>query len=92
MVTYSSKGMGNMNRLKFLREEKKLSLKDVADVLGISEKSYSNIENGKTRLKMDIMIKLSDYYSINTDYLVCRTDIREPYKKSTLNQNKNDLK
>jgi len=63
-----------MNRLKELREENNLLQKEVARVLGISERNYSYIETGFTSLKCDILIKLADFYKVSIDYILCRTD------------------
>ncbi|HEM6028792.1 TPA: helix-turn-helix transcriptional regulator, partial [Streptococcus suis] len=42
-----------MNRLKKLRQEKKLSQKELADYLGINEKTISRWENGESTIKSD---------------------------------------
>jgi len=66
-----------MNRLKELREENNLLQKEVARVLGISERNYSYIETGFTSLKYDVLIKLADFYKVSIDYILCRTKRRK---------------
>jgi len=66
-----------MNRLKELRLENNLLQKDIAKVLGISERNYSYIETGTTALRYDILIKLSNYYKVSIDYILCRIDKRK---------------
>ncbi len=73
-----------MNRLKDLREENDLLQKDLAKKLGLTQRNYSYIETGKTMLTEDILRKIADYYNTSIDYLLCRTDKKEPYKKSIL--------
>jgi len=68
---------GVMNRIKELREEKSLLQKDIAGILGISQRKYSYIETGTTALKYDVLIKLSNYYKVSIDYILCRTDKRK---------------
>jgi len=66
-----------MNRLKELRLENNLMQKDIAKILGISQRNYSYIETGTTSLKYDVLIKLSNYYKVSIDYILCRTDKRK---------------
>ena len=75
-----------MNRLKDLREENDLLQKDLAKKLGLTQRDYSYIETGKTMLTEDILRKIADYYNTSIDYLLCRTDKKEPYKKSILDK------
>ena len=42
--------------LKKMREEKGLSMQDVADKIGISRQYYQMIENGERQRKMDITL------------------------------------
>lgn len=73
-----------MNRLKELRENHDLLQKELAESLGISQRNYSYFETGQTMLTEDILIKLADYYNTNIDYLLYRTDIKKPLKKSII--------
>jgi len=66
-----------MNRLKELRLEHNLMQKDIAGVLGISQRKYSYIETGFTSLKYDVLIKLADFYKVSIDYLLGLTDKRK---------------
>lgn len=75
-----------MNRLKDLREKNDLLQKDLAKKLGLTQRNYSYIETGKTMLTEDILRKIADYYNTSIDYLLCRTDKKEPYKKSILDK------
>ena len=69
-----------MNRLKDLREENDLLQKDLAKKLGLTQRNYSYIETGKTMLTEDILRKIADYYNTSIDYLLCRTDKKEPWQ------------
>lgn len=42
--------------LKTARREKKLTMKDMAAALGISESYYCAIENGERQKRLDIMV------------------------------------
>jgi transcriptional regulator with XRE-family HTH domain len=65
-----------MNRLKELRKEHRLSLRDLADRIMISYSALSNAENGKRNLT-DIDIKiLTEFFNVSSDYLLGLSDIR----------------
>ncbi len=75
-----------MDRLKELREDKDLLQKDLAKILGITQRNYSYIETGYTALTADILNKLADFYNTSTDYILYRTDERKPYPKSIIDK------
>jgi transcriptional regulator with XRE-family HTH domain len=51
--------------LKDLREEKNYSQEYLATELDISQKTYSNMENGKSRIFLHQVIKLAQVYKMN---------------------------
>ena len=59
-----------MNKLKELREERKLYQAEIATLLGISQGTYSNWENGKTEPDIKNLNKLADFYNVTVDYLI----------------------
>ena len=73
-----------MNRLKELRKVNKLYQKDIASILGMSQTGYSQYETETNDIPTKILIKLADYYNTSIDYLLCQTDIIEPYNKNTI--------
>ena len=73
-----------MNRLKTLRKEKRLYQKDIAKILNMSQTGYSQYETETNDIPTNILIKLADYYNTSIDYLLCRTDQKEPYNKNTI--------
>lgn len=70
-----------MNRLKLLREEKNLTQSDVAKLLNITIAAYSYYENEKRDMTPDTILKLSEYFNVSTDYLLGKTDVRNPGTK-----------
>lgn len=70
-----------MNRLKDLREDKDLTQKEIAVMLGIGQAGYSKYENEKNNIPTDILNKLADFYNTSTDYILGRTNIKNAYKK-----------
>ena len=57
-------------RLKDLREDRDLKQKDIAQYLNIKQNTYSQYENGQRQLPIDVLIKLSKYYGVSTDYIL----------------------
>ena len=70
-------------RLRDLREDKDLTQKEVAAVLGIDQRVYSNYETGKREIPTRFVITLADYYKTSTDYILGRTNIIKPYKSKS---------
>ncbi|SET00518.1 Helix-turn-helix [Salinibacillus kushneri] len=56
-------------RLKELRKKNKLTQKDVADYLGITESGYGYYEQGRNEPSIEILKKLSNKYGVSMDYL-----------------------
>lgn len=59
-------------RLRDLREDRDLTQKQVADFLSIKQNTYSQYENGVRQLPIDLLIRLSRYYTVSTDYILER--------------------
>lgn len=54
---------------------------DVADLLNIGQKTYSDYELGKTRIPLDSMLVLAKYYNVSMDYLSGASDIKTAYPR-----------
>ncbi|WP_421433499.1 helix-turn-helix domain-containing protein [Streptococcus suis] len=59
-----------MNRLKGLRQEKKLSQKEIALELQVPLRTYQRWENGESQIKTDKAQALADYFSVSVGYLL----------------------
>ena len=57
-------------RLKELREENKLTQQAVADYLSVKQNTYSQYENEKRQLSIEVLIKLAKFYNVTTDYIL----------------------
>lgn len=73
-----------MNRLKELRQEKKLSQKEIADLLEVSEKTISRWENGENAIKSDKAQQLADYFKVGVGFLLGDDERRTTYLSSTI--------
>ena len=63
-------------RLKALRKEKGYTQGQVAIYCDITEKAYQNYELMTREPKVEILIRIADFYKVSLDYLVGRTDIK----------------
>lgn len=68
-------------RIRDLREDKELTQKEVAGILQCSQQVYSNYELGQRDIPTDILIKLSRFYKVSTDYILGLTDDPDQQKK-----------
>lgn len=67
-----------MNRLKTLRLQRRLSQKEVANVLNISQQQYSRIEKEDVKINADKLIKLAKLFNTSIDYILGLTDNPKP--------------
>lgn len=67
-------------RIQDLRIDSDLSQKKIGEILHISQRSYSHYESGSRNIPIEMLIRLADYYDTTIDYLVGRTDNKEPIK------------
>lgn len=59
-------------RLRDLREDADKSQREIAELLHIDQRTYSNYETGKRQIPIQHLITLADYYHVSIDYIVGR--------------------
>lgn len=57
-------------RFKKVRQLKDLKQEEIANILGLTKQSISNIENDKTFVSKDVLCKLVIDLNVNLNYLV----------------------
>ena len=67
------------NRLRDLREDKDLKQKDISELLNIHQTTYSDYELGRLNIPVSSLHILADFYHVSIDYLLGRTNRKEPY-------------
>lgn len=72
-----------MIKLKQLRTDSGYSQAYVASILGITQQAYANYESGKREPDNDMLIKLSQFFNVSTDYLLGKSDQRKPTTEPT---------
>lgn len=58
------------SRIKELRLANRMTQVDLADHLGVTKQCVSNWENDNIQPSIDILIKLSKFFKVSTDYLL----------------------
>ena len=66
------------SRIRDLREDADLTQAAIATILQCSQRVYSNYERGDIDIPTAILIKLADLHQTNIDYILGRTDLRDP--------------
>lgn len=69
------------NRLRDLREDKDLKQKNLADFLRVHQTTYSDYELGRLNIPVPVLHALADFYGVSIDYLLSRTNEKQPYPK-----------
>ena len=70
------------NRLRDLREDRDLNQSDIAQLLNIHQTTYSDYERGNLNIPISSLHFLADYYHVSTDFLLGRTNVKDPYPKT----------
>lgn len=73
-----------MNRIKQLRNEKNINQDVLAKLLGLEIAGISKLETERVPLKDEYIIKLAEYFDVSTDYLLGKSDIRNPQQSDPL--------
>ncbi len=69
-------------RIRALREDNDLTQEALGNFLNVSQRTYSRYENDERAIPIEILSKLADFYKTSIDYLVGRTNQKEPYPKN----------
>ena len=63
-------------KIKDTKKRKKLTQKELAEQIGISQKSYSHWETGKNEASLENLIKLADLLEVSIDWLFGREQMK----------------
>ena len=73
--------MRYLERIRALREDHDLTQQDVAQLLKIGQKTYSDYELSKTRIPVDSLILLAKTYDVSLDYICGVTQVRTSFPR-----------
>lgn len=68
-------------RIRDLREDKDFTQTYIANILGITQQTYSRYETGEITIDIFNLVKLAKFYNTSTDYLLGLTSTSNPYEK-----------
>ena len=68
--------------IKMIRQSKEMTHEALAEVLFVTRQTVSNYENGRRDIPSEVWNILADYYGVSVDYLMGRTNIKDPYPKN----------
>jgi transcriptional regulator with XRE-family HTH domain len=67
-------------RLKNLRTEKKVTQVMLAQLTGLTDRTFRKYESGSIEPTLSVLIALADYFGVSLDYLVGRSDNPDSHK------------
>ncbi len=84
METIRNGGKGESamyQRLRDLREDRDLPQRTLAELLHVSQATYSRYESGGLDIPSGALIALAGFYRTSVDYLLGLTEDPRPYRK-----------
>ncbi|MGE5630658.1 MAG: helix-turn-helix domain-containing protein [Caulobacteraceae bacterium] len=72
-------------RINMLRKERNLSMRELGDILGVSNGAINKYEKNKAYPSYEVIDKMSRYFDVSLDFLFCRTNIRDSNIVNTTN-------
>ncbi len=73
-------------RLKSLREEKGFTQQDIANILGVGRATIAGYETKGKQPDYEKLMKLAEFFNCSIDYLLGRTNQRNPKKLELLTE------
>ena len=66
-------------KIREMREDNHYSQQQIADLIHIGQRTYSDYESGKTRIPLDSVITLACFYNVDLNYLTGVSQIKRPF-------------
>lgn len=73
--------MNYTDRIRALREDQDMTQSEIAALLKVGQKTYSDYELGKTRIPVDSLIVLAKLYNVSMDYICGVSELRGHFPK-----------
>lgn len=68
-------------RIREIRKENKYTQTQIAELLFVAQKTYSDYELGITRIPVDLLLVLAEYYDIDMNYICGLTEEKGSFPK-----------
>ncbi len=73
--------MNYAERIRELREDNDKTQSEIATLLQIGQRTYCDYELGKTRIPIDSLITLAQFYNVSMDYICGVSNVRNIFPK-----------
>lgn len=73
-------------RLRDIREDRAITQREIAEYLHIRQNTYSQYENGRRALPVELLVELAAFFDTSTDYILRLTNEDKPYPGIGTNQ------
>jgi len=71
--------MDMVERIRSLREDKDKSQTEIAALIHVGQKTYSDYETRKIRVPVESLIALAKYYNVDMNYICGITNEKKPF-------------
>lgn len=78
-------------RLRELRKNRKLTLRELSEKINLRANTLSQFENGKRKPSIESLNTLADFFNVSVDYLMGRTNDLHNAKKKVIKEKTADL-
>lgn len=68
-------------RIRGIGEDYSYTQQQIADILHVGQRTYSDYESGKTRIPVDSLLILARFYNVSMDYITGASNVRKEYPK-----------
>lgn len=68
------------NNIKTLREQRKMTQQECADIFGVKLRAWQTYEQGVSEPKFNILLKIADYFNVSLDYLLGREPVENSFE------------
>lgn len=68
--------MNYRERIRALREDNDYTQTQIANILNVGQRTYADYELGKTRIPVDTLIKLAQFYDVDMNYICGVSGVR----------------
>lgn len=71
--------MDTVDRIKSLREDNDINQSEIANILNVGQKTYSDYETRKIRIPLDSVIILAKYYNVDMNYICGISEVKKTF-------------
>ena len=73
--------MNYRERIRALREDNDYTQTYIASILNVGQRTYADYELGKTRIPVESLIRLAEFYNVDINYITGLNNTITPFPK-----------